>query len=390
MKLGPLQNSQLNSKGREEIKLKELEKSKNQYQVTNNNGIITLHTSGGVRFSSKFFDENTKQLILAVRLYYDDGRYDVDYIFLDNAMNINESFTESEGVMPSFILAPDKSVWVVMESTKSDKARDIVLPLSGRTRIEKDNLLSTFVDWNSVRFNGESIQFWKDIFDAKKQDKMCRYNFDKNNLFKSRKVYKLPLPTQNEPNVNNGTLHLSNTIRPNNILHREIDLEGNILRQREFSLGMDYHFAYPVALAFDDTSVFFVTDKNEMYQVKVSSDGSITDIVSLHKVSDCQEFFYSVRTPLVLANDAYIVRFNYDTGSGYTVIKNDIMQGCYTCPYKDSVYTDDVSGEKLDMVSPMLMLMDAVALSDKKYALIFGAVNTNVTDKEIKIIIRKI
>lgn len=42
----------------------------------------------------------------------------MEYVLFTEEFEIDEVYRESEGVNPSFILAPNKEVWVVMSATR--------------------------------------------------------------------------------------------------------------------------------------------------------------------------------------------------------------------------------------------------------------------------------
>ncbi|MDP4117360.1 MAG: hypothetical protein Q8903_14590, partial [Bacteroidota bacterium] len=220
--------------------MRELEKSNNLYSISNNENMYTLISNGTIRVESVFYDKKMQRLIIAVKHYHTSGTYDTDYIFLDQNMNIIDCLKENEGVMPSFIAAPDESIWVRLSSTNTDKTRESILPLERRDRIVKENLMTEFVDHYSISCNDESILFSKDIFNNKKPDKMCRLIFDKNSMFKGRKVYSLPLPSNVMPALSGELLQISKAWRPEKILHRDIDFDMNIKRSREINLGLEY------------------------------------------------------------------------------------------------------------------------------------------------------
>ncbi|MDP4268049.1 MAG: hypothetical protein Q8880_11510 [Bacteroidota bacterium] len=368
--------------------MRELEKSDNLYSISNNENMYTLVSNGTIRAESVFYDKKMQRLIIAVKHYNTSGTYDTDYIFLDQNMNIIDCLKENEGVMPSFITAPDESIWVRLTSTNTDKIRESILPLECRDRIVKENLMTEFVDHYSISGKDGNILFSKDIFNDKKPDKMCRLIFDKNNLLKSRKVSNLPLPSKVMPALSGELLQISNALRPDKILHREIDFDMNIVRSREINLGLEYDFVFSINLSFDNECTFFLTIGNGMYQVKVDKNGDAIETKSLVSVENCNDYFYNIWAPSLIDKEVYAVRFNYESGSGYAIVKNNEIFECWTNEDDTSIYKDLVTGAAIDLNSSNLKLCEIISISNEKYALFFGTFNSDVREKELKILIK--
>jgi hypothetical protein len=369
---------------KERFKVQELKKSTNPYNMEHTDYLTTIRTHRAMKVLSVFWDDERSSLLVAVQVESANGSYQVEYILLDEALKITDVCTESEGVLPSFLAAPDKTVWVRLTSTQTDKIKEIVLPLENRERIREEKLITEFVEDYEVKLGQETVYFSKDIFDMTKKDKMGRYQFDKNHLFKSRKTYQLPLPSHAKALSGEVTLQMVNALYPNRIMHREVEGDGAVSRQREFSLGLDYHHLYPVQLSFDGNSRFFVTTESEMLEVTVDEQGRVVQTQRLIQLHEVGEMFYNVWEP-VLLNDAYVVRFNYQDGNGYIMIKQGKAMECWLKKHEESVYTDRLSNRVIELESCSLMLTHLQKISDQKCALIYSRVSVESLDEAFKI-----
>jgi hypothetical protein len=366
--------------------MQELKKSKNKYSVNYMNGIITICANKVMRVASVFWDNERSNLLIAVNLDLLDNRSNLDYIILDQTMKIVDVFTETEGIMPSFLMAPDKTVWVRLTSTNTDKIRESILPLENRRRIQNEKLLTEFVDYYSILFQQERIYFSKDLFNKAKQDKIGQYIFDKNNLFKIRKTYNIPLPSHTMAMYCDDKLQIINTIYPKKILHREMQLDGVISRQREFSLGMEYHHVYPVKISFDGDSIFYVTSNNEMFEISIDKMGCVVKSNLMIQLKDVKDYFYNIWEPIFMG-ETYVVRFNFEDGDGYIVIKHGEAMECWIKYNGDSAYKDVLSNRVIELESGSLKLTDIQKMSNFKCALVYSKVNVKSLDENIKIFI---
>lgn len=84
-------------------------------------------------------NEENQCRVITLKRYYDDFSYHVEYVFFTEDFEILETYRESEGVNPSFILAPTKEIWVVMSATREcyPFGKDVTLPLFKRSRFQR-------------------------------------------------------------------------------------------------------------------------------------------------------------------------------------------------------------------------------------------------------------
>lgn len=366
--------------------MQELKQSTNPYDVEHKDDLTTIRTDKAMKVLAAFWDEERASLLIAVQVESGNGTYQIEYLHLDETLRLTAVCTESEGVLPSFLTAPDKTVWVKLTSTQTDKIREIVLPLANRERIREAKLLTEFVDNYEVRLGQETVYFSNDIFDRNKKDKIARYLFDKNHLFKSRKTYSLPLPSHVKALSGDDKLQMVNVLYPDRdtILHRELLGDGVVSRQRVYSLGMDVHHLFPIQLSFDGNSRFFATAGNVMLEITVDEQGHVVHTDRLIQLHEVAEMFYNVWEP-VLLKDAYVVRFNYQDGNGYIVIKQGRAMECWLQKNEESAYQDCLSNRVLELGSCSLLLTHLQKIAEDKCALIYSRVSVESLDEAIKV-----
>lgn len=101
----------------------------------------------------------------------------------------------------------------------------------------------------------------------------------------------------------------------------------------------------------------------------------------LHEVV---EMFYNVWEP-VLLKDAYVVRFNYQDGNGYIVIKQGRAMECWLQKHKEFAYQDCLSNRVVELESNSLMLTHMQKIADDKCALIYSRVSVESLDEAFKV-----
>jgi hypothetical protein len=168
------------------------------------------------------------------------------------------------------------------------------------------------------------------------------------------------------------------------ILHRELQGDGVVSRQREYSLGVDVHHLYPVQLSFDGNSRFFATAGNEMLEITVDEQGRVLHTDRLIQLHEVVEMFYNVWEP-VLLKDAYVVRFNHQDGNGFIVIKQGRAMECWLQKHEESNYKDNLSNRVVELESCSLMLTHLQKIADDKCALVYSRVSVESLDEAFKV-----
>lgn len=135
--------------------------------------------------------------------------YHIDYLFTDKEFNTVSILTEDRGCNPKFIIAPDDSVWVSLSSTATVKDGEICLPLFDRSRITKDIVYKDIGTDVSFVCNGRAYAYITEIISTKKCDKVFWYQFDKEDLFRTRKQFKLENIKYGHPKVISDKLYIA-------------------------------------------------------------------------------------------------------------------------------------------------------------------------------------
>lgn len=168
------------------------------------------------------------------------------------------------------------------------------------------------------------------------------------------------------------------------ILHREMQLGGEIGQETEYLLGMEYDHVHPVKLSFDSDRVLFLAVENEFYEITIDKTGRVTKRNLLIQLNAVHERFYNIWEP-VLLKDGYLVCFNFANGDGYLVIKQGTAVGCWIRAIGSNAYNDVLSGQIICLESNSLVLTNIQKISDHKCALIYSKVAREALDECFKI-----
>lgn len=368
--------------------MEELETSQNHYSIVKNGEVITIKAKNSITIESLCKDEEENLIVIALKNKKENASYKIDYLFLDENFNIVKCVSEKYGVMPYFILAPDKSIWVRLTYTKSIKLKEIVLPMSDRNRVTKEILASEFVSAYKVR-SKEDILVYDDLFSSDKEDKLCRFTFDKNGLYKSRKVKKVPLPSHTKIIHSEDSLQGINFDWPKNVLHREFKKTFEVTQSREFHLDEEFDFVYPIHLSFNEDSILFVSKGSKFYEVKVDRNCRVIETKCLVEV-DIPEEINRVWRPLLMNKDMYLALFNYASGTGFIVYSRDRLRECWIKQKDSYTYKEIYTGDELEFNLPDYRLYDVIKTSGNKCAMFFDSSISDIIDKEVRIMIKEL
>lgn len=100
--------------------MEELKEIKSPYHIskTENGYIISCNDKFCYENNAIIWNEENQCRVITLKRYYDDFSYHVEYVFFTEDFEILGTYRESEGVNPSFILAPTKEIWVAMSATR--------------------------------------------------------------------------------------------------------------------------------------------------------------------------------------------------------------------------------------------------------------------------------
>lgn len=132
--------------------------------------------------------EKKQRWIIAFKRSYGNCLYDVEYVLFTEKFEIDEVYQESEGVNPSFILAPDEEIWVVMSATRTcyPYGKSVTVPLFNRSRIVEP-VIKRDAGMDSFFLGGQTFGFIIDNWGEGKDSKLVLHQYDKLGLYKNRK-----------------------------------------------------------------------------------------------------------------------------------------------------------------------------------------------------------
>lgn len=210
----------------------ELVQSDINYRITKNNDGIIIECDKPMHLEDKIIDTENDCFILAVKTDVNNHKYYVDYVYLNQELNIIRVLREDRGVLPKFIIAPDNRIWVRLSSTQTEKNGEIVLPLEKRCNVTKEIIKRDIGFWDYFRLGNKFYGFEYDVFNLKKPAQLGIYEFGKNNQYKNRKMKKLEGIHYGNICVLQGHCYITasqSTDEGERILVYEADGEANIL-----------------------------------------------------------------------------------------------------------------------------------------------------------------
>lgn len=170
--------------------MEELKKINSPYQVcrTEKGYMIECDDVFCLEENAVIWSVEKQRWIVAFKRYFTDYSYEVEYVLFTEEFEIDEVYQESEGVNPSFILAPNKEIWVVMSATKECYAmgKDVTVPLFNRARIN-DPVVKRDTGMDSFFLGGQTFGFIRDEWGRGKDSKLMLHQYDKHGLYKNRK-----------------------------------------------------------------------------------------------------------------------------------------------------------------------------------------------------------
>lgn len=275
-----------------------------------------------------YYDSNTRQNIVAVHKAKEMNSlsYSVEYIYLDQELNITKVLIENRGVLPEFIKAPDDSVWVRLSATVGREG-EIVLPLNNRARIEKEIVKKDIASVQRFYWNGKAyVLESKPIGSKKGCGKLVCYEFDKNNLYKTKKSKKLVFCDYPTAIVQDGHCYIQSmdidyekdTIQ---LYSREIDSKAVVLTEwsSEIISGSDVGFVCMIERT-DKEVIYICADmRNKIYALIFGNDGKLKERKLVGELSEVEEI---PSIEYVCKNEDGSHLFTYYGSRGNMVIKD--------------------------------------------------------------------
>lgn len=349
-------------------------------EITNGFMTILKYDSGITQQSQIGSFKN--ETIISGHLYDKDGLYKVVYIKLDSQGQLIEVLHESEGVLPNLFLTENKEIWCLLTDTSTDKDWEIVLPIKNRLNYSKPKGKRQFPGKFVGSFNNIGIFHDYDIYFSKSPDKILKIEF-KNNKVKSQKQVKISTPVNNKIKIDSdGNLQLL-ARQKDKFIHRKCDLDGEILFQREIPFIM---FNSYEILNLDEkgvTKVIF-TESNKICIGSITADSETTDSVVLENKSD----IFDLWKPIQFGENIWLIRFNFETGNGWVIIKEDSLLDCFIHDgFKG--YKSLVTNEIIQIQNNDLILSDITKVNDDNYCVSIYPRSENPKENKELIILSK-
>lgn len=296
------------------------------YTIKQHNNCLKISAEVPMQIEDCCYDETSDTFVIAVK-YYRGRDYYIDYIVLNREWKIVKKLTETKGVNPRFVLAPDKSVWIGMSATQTKKDGEIVLPLYGRERITKEVVKSDLgTDYRFFR-NGSFWGYVCDMWSEKKPDKLLQYEFDQKGLFKNRKAWKLEGLRNAVPFVQGDELYLcqQNWADGTVSVYRMMEPGMTELVMEPVSIG-GFTWCYLVKVG-EDACEFVGFRENEIHRLSIDKSGQVLEQKHIYTMDDTA--FYSIMDLQVLADGRVVVSYVCENQCGTIEIEQDNVRDVF-------------------------------------------------------------
>lgn len=296
------------------------------YTIKQHNNCRKISAEVPMQVEDCCYDETRDAFVIAVK-YYRGRDYYVDYIVLNREWQIVKKLTETKGVNPRFVLAPEKSVWIRMSATRTKKDGEIVLPLYERERVTKEIVKSDLGTDYSFFWNGSFWGYACDVWSSTAPDKLLQYEFDKKGLFKNRKAWKLEGLRNASPFVQRDELYLC----------QQNWAEGTVSVYRMMEPGMtevfmesaiigEFTWCYLVNVG-EAACEFIGFRENEVHRLTIGKSGQMLEQKHIHVMDDTA--FYSIMDFQVLADGRVVVAYVCENQCGTIEIEQDNVRDVF-------------------------------------------------------------
>jgi len=317
--------------------------------------------------------------ILFVIHIYTEGSYIVSYIEVDKDGEIVEVWGETEGVLPRLFYAPDKSIWTCLTYLKTPKDSEISIPLHGRERVQKLKTTREF----SGKYLGttQELSLLYNDDTGKGMDRLCKLIFDKDGRYKQRKIVKIPAPERNQAYLDSkGQLHLLKAESGTKRLHRLLDLDGNVLKER--TISTEAYFIAILHLDFEGPSSYVCTGDNKLYHERVATDGTVVRKF-LIEIEAIKEYFSWVEPATWMGSERTLFKFNSDAGPGWFIMEGDSLLECFISDDDIQGFCDLVSGKTIELGYEHIVVAAIEAFDKDSYSILFHQSSRDYNRMEI-------
>lgn len=346
--------------------------------------ILKFYADEEISIREIYSDLPRQQGIICINDYDNKGNYNVEYIFVSAVGELLETYQETEGVMPKLFSDTDNNLWVSLTSIKHEGIKEIVLPLEGRERIKKIITAREF-PIDITMSEGKSVMFYNyDIFNVGKPSKLCKFIFDDNNLYKTRKIHKINLPVANLALMNSEGIHAVYH-NEEGVIHSILNENGEIQKNRKLEINKNYMLEL-LNISFERNSTFIGVSDNKMFFIEIDIEGRVIAENLLLKLPE-NESFYNLFKPKSLSEDRFIVSFNYETGNGWIVIENGQPSECYIKSSEFKGYTNIISNDKIELNIDNSIINGFIVFNEETYGVV---ISSNENKKESCLVIRNV
>lgn len=271
----------------------ELDYTDIEYKISKQDNKLIIEHEYKLKIDAAIYDSVTENYVFAVRADTGNYTYEVDYFFFSKDLELSKILRENVGVNPSFIVSPNKEIWVGLTIT-TDKIKrngEIILPLFGRNRIEEP-IIKRNRGMEHFVMKGRSYGYIIDYWGGGTEDKLVIYQYDKNNLFKHRKAVKLKGMHSCMPIIINDACYVSDCDSSNNYSTKiyEVDAKGNLI-EAYASEGVE-NCSRPYVLDITDKNIIMIASlKHRVDCLNFSLAGILEDRKTIFEVDKGNEIY---------------------------------------------------------------------------------------------------
>ncbi|MEM7036890.1 MAG: hypothetical protein AAF570_07925 [Bacteroidota bacterium] len=300
----------------------------------------------------------------SMKIYRAQGGYTPLYVRMSPEGELEHAYGETIGVNPDIFFPPGGTPWTSLTPTDEYHKREVelYLPIQNREGVARPKHFRPFVGDYIGNVGNFAMFHSYPFFGGKQPDKLCKAEF-KDGVYKKRKTAKLELPFKNKVFLDaEERIHLLGRQEDGFFLHREVDVDGKVLRSRPLQLGL---VGVGVCrLDFEGDSAFVTYSGRDLRYVRANAAGEleVQDLFALREGSR----FFSLWDPVHLGGETYVVRFTHEDGNGWV----KIVEGkCMEIWLRDDEgYKAQKSGTHITMPSGAKTITGMSGLKDGRYA----------------------
>ena len=326
-----------------------------------------------------------EQCLFATNVYTGNGLYDKVYTLADPTGN-TQSFTEKEGILPTFFQSPTGDTYVSVSPYHPDKEQEISIPIFNRAGVELPKPNRPFLGDFAGISKSYAILYNVDSWSDTKPDKLLAIEF-KDGRIKKKHNRKVPLPRKNKVVVVNDEIHLlARTERE--WLHRQIDAMGNEIRSRLIQPKQPYYWQ-ALQLSFEADSYVLTPEGESLSALALEVITPNGDSTS-RKLIDIGDDVFNTWPPQKITENTYVIRFNTEFGNGWLTIKEgDLLEFFYSKGVQG--YRNLLTDEVWELPEKDLIISGLVKTADHAYAIVcYPRTADNVKNKQLVILNRQL